>query len=110
MRSIVRRDSGENYREFLTGLAKESGIEAPTREQLAKLDRQRKKGMSDQDWKQLQDPDAKIARMKDGSTQPAHKAEHAVDLETGAIIAVTVQGADEDDMATIIETLPEASG
>ena len=108
MRSIVRRDSGESYEEFLTGLAKESGIETPTREQLAKLDRKRKKRMSNQDWEHPQDPDAKITKMKDGSTHLAHKAEHAVDLETGAIIAVTVQGADEGDTATIIETLAEA--
>ena len=108
MRSIVRRDSGESYQEFLTGLAKESGIETPTREQLAKLDRKRKKRMSNQDWEHPEDPDARIAKMKDGSTHLAHKAEHAVDLETGAIIAVTVQGADEGDTATITETLAEA--
>jgi transposase len=108
MRSIVRRDSGEGYQEFLTGLAKESGIETPTREQLAKLDRKRKKRMSNQDWEHPQDPDAKITKMKDGSTHLAHKAEHAVDLETGAIIAVTVQGADEGDTATITETVAEA--
>jgi transposase len=108
MRSIKRRDSGESYQEFLTGLAKESGIETPTREQLAQLDRKRKKRMSNQDWEHPQDPDAKITRMKDGSTHLAHKAEHAVDLETGAIIAVTVQGADEGDTATITETVAEA--
>jgi transposase len=79
-----------------------------TREQLAKLDRKRKKRMSNQDWEHPQDPDAKITKMKDGSTHLAHKAEHAVDLETGAIIAVTVQGADEGDTATITETLAEA--
>jgi transposase len=108
MRSIKRRDSGESYQEFLTGLAKESGIETPTREQLAQLDRKRKKRMSNQDWEHPQDPDAKITKMKDGSTHLAHKAEHAVDLETGAIIAVTVQGADEGDTATITETVAEA--
>ena len=108
MRSIVRRDSGESYQEFLTGLAKESGIETPTREQLAKLDRNRKKRMSNQEWEHPQDPDAKITKMKDGSTHLAHKAEHAVDLETGAIIAVTLQGADEGDTATITETVAEA--
>lgn len=64
--------------------------------------------MSNQDWKHPQDSDAKITKMKDGSTHLAHKAEHAVDLETGAIIAVTVQGADEGDTATITETVAEA--
>lgn len=108
MRSIVRRDSGESYQEFLTGLAKESGIETPTREQLAKLDRKRKKRMSNQDWEHPHDPDARITKMKDGSTHLAHKAEHAVDLDTGAIIAVTVQGADKGDTATITETVAEA--
>src|SRR5207247_1652478 len=50
------------------------------------------------------DPDAKVTKMKDGRTHLAHKAEHAVDLETGAIVAVTVQGADEGDTTTIVET------
>lgn len=108
MRSIVRRDNGENYQEFLTGLAKESGISTPTREQLAKLDRKRKKRMSNQDWEHPHDPDARITKMKDGSTHLAHKAEHAVDLDTGAIVAVTLQGADQGDTTTIIETLAEA--
>ena len=108
MRSIVRRDNGESYDEFLTGLAKRSGITTPTREQLARLDRKRKKRMSNQDWEHPQDPDAKITKMKDGSTHLAHKAEHAVDLETGAIVAVTLQGADQGDTTTITETLAEA--
>jgi transposase len=104
MRSIVRRDSGESYQEFLTGLAKASGIETPTREELARLDRKRKKSTSNQDWKHPWDPDAKIAKMKDGRTHLAHKAEHAVDLDGGAIVALTVQGADQGDTTTIIET------
>jgi transposase len=108
MRSIVRRDNGESYDEFLTGLAKQSGIATPTREQLARLDRKRKKRMSNQDWEHPHDPDAKITKMKDGSTHLAHKAEHAVDLETGAIVAVTLQGADQGDTTTITETLAQA--
>jgi transposase len=104
MRSIVRRDSGESYQEFLTGLAKASGIETPTREDLARLDRKRKKTTSNQDWKHPWDPDAKVAKMKDGRTHLAHKAEHAVDLDAGAIVAVTVQDADQGDTTTIIET------
>eukprot|EP00456_Euglypha_rotunda_P003418 TRINITY_DN105970_c0_g1_i6.p1 TRINITY_DN105970_c0_g1~~TRINITY_DN105970_c0_g1_i6.p1 ORF type:complete len:115 (+),score=33.64 TRINITY_DN105970_c0_g1_i6:176-520(+) len=64
--------------------------------------------MSNDDWEHPQDPDAKITKMKDGSTHLAHKAEHAVDLDTGAIIAVTLQGADEGDTATITETVAEA--
>src|SRR5450830_980558 len=104
MRSIVRRDTGESYEEFLRGLAKASGIETPTREDLARLDRKRKKKTSNQDWKHPWDPDAKVAKMKDGRTHLAHKAEHAVDLETGAIVAVTLQGADQGDTTTMVET------
>ena len=108
LRSIVRRDTGERYEEFLTRLAKKSGIETPTREQLAKLDRRRAKKGSNEDWTHRQDPDARIAKMKDGRTHLAHKAEHAVDMETGAIVAVTLHGADEGDTETIQETVAEA--
>ena len=108
LRSIVRRDTGERYEEFLTRLAKESGIETPTREQLAKLDRRRAKKGSNEDWTHRQDADARIAKMKDGRTHLAHKAEHAVDMETGAIVAVTLHGADEGDTETIQETVAEA--
>ena len=105
MRSIVRRDSGESYQEFLTRLAKESGIETPTREQLAKLDKTRKNKASNHDWKNPNDPDAKITKMKDSRTHLAHKAEHAVDMESGAIVAVTLQPADRGDTSSIQETL-----
>jgi transposase len=108
MRSIVRRDTGESYDEFLTGLAKASGIETPTREDLVRLDRKRKKRTSNQDWKSPADEDARIAKMKDGRTHLAHKAEHAVDLDTGAVVAVTLQGADQGDTTTLDETLCEA--
>jgi len=84
LRSIVRRDTGENYQDFLTKLAQASGIETPTRADLVRIDRKRKKGSND-DWTNPHDPDAKITKMKDGWTHLAHKAEHAVDLETGAI-------------------------
>lgn len=75
MRSIVRRDMGESYEEFLTGLAKESGIQTPTREDLARLDRKRKKKMSNKDWGNPHDRDARVAKIKDGRTHLAHKAE-----------------------------------
>jgi transposase len=109
LKSIVRRDSGESYQEFLAKLAQESGIETPTREDLARLDRKRKKKASNRDWVNPHDPDAKITKMKDGRTHLAHKAEHAVDLETGAVVAVTVQGADQGDTTTIQETFVEAA-
>jgi transposase len=92
LRHIVRRDTGEGYQEFLTTLAQASGIETPT----------------NTDWTSPSDPDAKIAKMKDGRTHLAHKAEHPVDLDTGAIVAVTIQGADEGDTYTLPETLAEA--
>jgi transposase len=109
LRGIVRRDTGESYQDFLTKLAQASGIETPTRADLTRIDRKRKKKGSNDDWTYPHDPDAKITKKKDGRTHLAHKAEHAVDLETGAIIAVTVQGADEGDTATSVETLIEAA-
>jgi transposase len=91
LRSIVRRDNGESYEEFLKGLARQSGVETPTREDLARVDRKRKKKGSNKEWVNPHDPDARITRMKDGRTHLAHKAEHAVDMETGAVVAVTLQ-------------------
>ena len=108
MRSIVRRDTGESYDDFLSGLAKASGIETPTREDLVRLDRKRKKRTSNKDWKSPADEDARVAKMKDGRTHLAHKAEHAVDLDTGAVVAVTLQAADKGDTTTLDETLCEA--
>jgi transposase len=108
LRSIVRRDTGEGYVEFLTQLAQESGIATPTREQLAKLDRKRVRKGSNEDWVNPHDPEARITKMKDGRTHLAYKAEHAADLETGAVVAVTVAGGDAGDTATILETLPQA--
>ena len=109
LRSIVRRDTGESYQDFLTKLAQASGIDTPTRADLARIDRKRKKKGSNDDWTHPHDPDAKITKMKDGRTHLAHKAEHAVDLETGAIVGVTVQDADDGDTTTCVETLIEAA-
>ena len=109
LRSIVRRDSEQGYEEFLMELAKASGIETPRREDLAKLDRQRTGKGSNRVWKHPHDADARITRMKDGRTHLAHKAEHAVDVETGAIVSVTVQGADRGDTQTMVKTLTEAA-
>jgi transposase len=108
MRSIVRRDTGEGYEEFLRRLAEESGIATPTREQLAKLDRKRAKKGSNEDWVNPHDPEAEITQLKDGRTHLVYKAEHAVDLETGAVVAVTVAGGAAGDTETILETLPQA--
>jgi transposase len=108
LRSIVRRDTGERYEEFLERLARESGIATPTRQQMARLDRKRANKGSNRDWRHPHDGDARITKMKDGRTHLAHKAEHAVDLETGAVVAVRVVGTDEGDTATLAETVAEA--
>ena len=109
LRAIVRRDSGEGYREMLKRLAVESGIETPTAEDLIRLDRQRKgKRLSNQDWTSPVDPEARIAKLKDGRTRLAYKPEHAVDLDTGAIVAAEIHAADQGDTATLPETLKAA--
>jgi transposase len=108
MRSIVRRDTGKGYEEFLTELAKASGIETPTREDLARLDRKRKNKASNADWVNPNEPDGRIAKMKDGSTHIAHKVEHAVDMSTGAVVAVVLHEADQGDTTTVMTTLAEA--
>lgn len=109
LRSIVRRDTGESYQDFLTTLAQASGIDTPTREDLVRIDRKRKNKGSNDDWMNPHDPDAKITKMKDGRTHLAHKAEHAVDLDTGAVVAVTIQDADEGDTTTSHDTLITAA-
>lgn len=110
MKSLVRRDTGEAYDEFLERLAKESGITTPTREDLAKLDKKRKNKASNDDWENPNDPDAKIAKMKDGTTHMAHKAEHAVDMESGALLAVNVCNASVGDTQTLPDTLIDVAG
>ena len=110
LRSIVRRDTGDSYEEYLNTLAKASGIETPTRKDRAKIDKKRPKKGSNQDWEHPKDPDARITKMKDGRTHLAHKLEHAVDMSTGAVVAVTVQEATKGDLQTLEHTLEEAQG
>jgi transposase len=105
LRSIVRRDDGTTYQDYLTELAKASGIETPTRADLAKIDKKRPKKGSNDDWKHPHDPDAKITKLKDGRTHLAHKAEHAVDLDSGAVLAVTVQDVTLGDPTTMQQTI-----
>jgi transposase len=107
LKSLVLRANGQEYREFLVELAKQSGIETPTGEDLARLDRKRPHKGSNDDWKNPHDPDAQITKMKDGSTHLAHKAEHAVDMQSGAIVAVTLHGGVEGDTTTILETVEQ---
>ena len=105
LRSVVRRDTGQGYREYLEGLAQAEGIEAPMRQDLARLDKKRPRKGSNQDWKHPHDPEARITKMKDGRTHLAHKVEHAVDLDTQALVAVQVTGADVGDTASLSWTL-----
>ena len=109
LRAIVRRDSGEGYREMLERLAAESGIATPTAEDLIRLDRKRKgKRLSNAEWSSPTDPEARIAKLEDGRTHLAYKPEHAVDLDTGAIVAAEVHAADRGDTATLPDTLAAA--
>jgi transposase len=109
LRSIVRRDNGETYRGMLERMAKESGIKTPSAEDLARFDRKRKgKKLSNEDWTSSTDAEAKIARMKDGTTHLAYKPEHAVDLDTGVIVAAPIHEADRGDTTTLEETLEAA--
>jgi transposase len=108
MKSLVRRDTGQSYDDYLRQLAEAEGIENPTKEQLARLDRKRKKKASNDDWTNPHDPSARITKLKDGRTRLAYKAEHAVDLASGALLAVTVQPADRGDTTSYVDTLDAA--
>jgi hypothetical protein len=109
LRTIVRRDDGRTYREMLAQMAQESGIETPSADDLIRLDRARKgKKLSNQEWTSKSDPEAKIARMKDGRTHLAYKPEHAIDLDTGVIVAAALHPADQGDTTTIAGTLAAA--
>src|SRR3954471_20137102 len=109
LRTIVRRDDGRTYREMLQQMAKESGIETPTAEDLVRIDRARKgKKLSNEEWTSKTDPEAKIAKLKDGRTHLAYKPEHAVDLDTGVIVAARLHPADHGDTTTIEGTLATA--
>jgi transposase len=108
LKSIVRRDNGVSYDEHVTQLMKTEGIEEPTPAQRQRFDRKRKKSLSNRDWVNPHDREARITKMKDGRTHLAYKAEHAVDLETGAVVALTVQPADRGDTASLTTTVAEA--
>ncbi len=104
--TLQRKDSGEDYEAFVLRLAEASGLKSPTREELIDFDRKRKpKKLSNEEWEHSVDPDARVGKMKNGGTDMCHKAEHAVDLESGALVGVTVQAADQGDTTTVVETL-----
>jgi transposase len=109
MKTIVRRDSGDDWKDYLRKLAAEAGIDNPTDDDLRRFDRQRKdKKVSNEDWTSPTDPDSRIAKMKDGTTHLAYKAEHVVDLKTELILAATVYPADQPDSATLLESVVSA--
>lgn len=110
MKSIVRRDTGEDWKEYVTGLMRESGVvgpnETPTIDEIKRFDKARKhKKVSNDDWQSPTDPDSRIAKMKDGTTHLAYKAEHAVDLKTEMIVAAEVYYANEGDTHTLEDTV-----
>src|SRR5512135_1133395 len=110
LRTIVRRETGETYREMLKRMAEESGIATPSADDLVRIDRARKgKTLSNADWVSRTDPDAKIAKMQDGTTHLAYKPEHAVDLDSGAVVAAEIHPADEGDTTTLSGTLQAAA-
>src|SRR5208283_2190065 len=106
MKSIVRKDTGEDWMEYVSRLAKAEGLENLTVEELRKFDRKRKgKKASNDEWQSPTDPDSRVAKMKNGDTHLAYKAEHAVDLETEIILAAPIYHADAGDGETLTETL-----
>jgi transposase len=108
MKSIVRRDTGESYNEYLERLAEAEGVNAKDAAALRRMDRKRKKKTSNEDWESPSDGEAEITKLKDGRTALAYKAENAVDMETGAIVAVTTHGGAAADTATVEATVIEA--
>lgn len=108
MRSIVRRDTGESYMEYLRRLAKEAGVDSNDDAAVRRMDRKRKKKTPNEEWVNPHDKEAEVTKMKDGSTHFAYKVEQAVDLETGAIVAITTQGGAVGDTRSVQQTLPEA--
>ena len=105
MKSIVRKDTGEDYKAYLRRLAQESGIDDPSDDDLKKFDKKRKKKASNKDWESPSDPDARIMKMKDGRTHLSYKAEHAVDLASGLLLAATVHAGDRSDGDSLADTL-----
>ena len=108
MKTIVRKDSGEDWKDYLKRLMAEEGIENPTDEEVRRFDRKRKKKVSNQEWQSPADPDSRIAKMKDGTTHLAYKAEHAVDLGSEFVLAAAVHPADQADPATLVDSILQA--
>jgi transposase len=108
MKTIVRKETGEDWKEYLRRLAAEEGIEDPTDEELRRFDKNRPKKVSNKEWQSPTDADSRIAKMKDGRTHLAYKAEHALDLETEFVLSATVHAADQADSATLVDSVLQA--
>jgi transposase len=109
MKSIVRRDTGEDWNDYLRRLLQEQGVENPTDEELRRFDRTRKdKRVSNEEWVSKTDPDSRIAKMKNGQTHLAYKAEHVIDLKTEVVLAASIRPADEADVDTMVDSVVEA--
>jgi transposase len=109
MKSIVRRDTGEDWKTYLRGLAAEAGLENPTDEDLRRFDKKRKdKKVSNDDWVAPNDPGSRITKMKDGTTHLAYKAEHVVDLDTDLVLSAAIYEANRSDTETLAESVVQA--
>jgi transposase len=108
MRVIVRKDAGEDWKEYLRRLLADQGVENPTDEEIRRFDKSRKKKVSNQEWESPTDPDSRIAKMKDGTTRLAYKAEHVVDLGSEFVLAAEVYAADQSDPATLVDGVLKA--
>jgi transposase len=108
MRKIVRKDSGEDWKEYLKRLLVKEGVQDPTDEELRRFDKKRPKKVSNKEWQSPTDPDSRIAKMKDGRTHLAYKAEHTVDLDSEFVLAATVHTADQADSATLVDSILHA--
>jgi transposase len=109
MKSIERKDTGEDWKEYLTRLAKDAGIENPTDEDLRRFDKNRPdKKVSNEEWQSPTDPDSRIAKMKDGTTHLAYKAEHVVDLDSEFVLSATITPANHSDAESMVDSVMQA--
>ena len=108
MKSLVRRATNEDWKTYVKRLMKAEGIENPNDEEVRRFDRKRKKKTSNKEWKSPTDADSRVARMKDGRTHLAYKAEHAVEVESGLIVAPVIYRADDADPETLPVTVEVA--
>ena len=108
MRGILRKETGEDWKEYLKRLLAEQGVDNPTDEEIRRFDQKRPKKVSNKDWESPSDPDSRITKLKDGRTHLAYKAEHVVDVETEFVLAATIHAADQADSATLVDSLVQA--